>query len=119
MPSSIAQGERSAGRGRADVVLGDCHGTACHPAIIETAQQFLRMRGYQVSRNTPYAGGFTTAHYGKPQSGGHGLQIELSRGLYMDERSFERKSLLARLADNMRELLAALAAIDPVLLRPT
>jgi N-formylglutamate amidohydrolase len=119
MPSSIAHGERAGGRSRADVVLGDCHGTACHPAIVEAAHQFLRSRGYQVSRNAPYAGGFTTAHYGKPQAGGHGLQIELSRGLYMDERSFERKPLLARLADDMRELLAALAAIDPVLLRPT
>jgi N-formylglutamate amidohydrolase len=119
MPSSIAQSERGGAKGRADVVLGDCHGTSCHPAIVETAHQFLHERGYQVSRNAPYAGGFTTAHYGKPQAGGHALQIELSRGLYMDERSFERKAALTRLAADMRALLAALAAIDPVQLRPT
>ncbi len=58
-------------------------------------------------------------HYGKPQAGGHGLQIELSRGLYMDERIFDRKPFLARLAADMRELVAALAAIDPAPLRPT
>src|SRR5579872_3858662 len=48
MPSSIAQGERGAGRGRADIVLGDCHGTACHPLITETAHDLLRAKGYQV-----------------------------------------------------------------------
>jgi N-formylglutamate amidohydrolase len=119
MPSSIAQGERGAGKSRSDIVLGDCHGTACHPAVVDAAHQFLRERGYQVTRNSPYAGGFTTAHYGKPAEGGHGIQIELSRGLYMDERSFVRKPLFARLAADMRELLAALAAIDAALLRPT
>ena len=119
MPSSIAQGDRAGGKGRADIVLGDCHGTSCHPAIVDAAHQFLRERGYQVSRNSPYAGGFTTVHYGKPAEGGHGLQIELSRGLYMDERSFVRKPLFARLAGDMRELLAALATIDAALLRPT
>jgi N-formylglutamate amidohydrolase len=119
MPSSIAQGERGPSRTRADIVLGDCHGTSCHPSIIDTAHRFLRARGYQVTRNSPYAGGFTTAHYGKPQLGAHGLQIELSRGLYMDERSFERKPGLIRLATDMRELLAALAGLDATVLRAT
>jgi N-formylglutamate amidohydrolase len=119
MPSAIAQGERGLARSRADIVLGDCHGTACHPVVTETAQSVLRSKGYQVTRNTPYAGGFTTQHYGKPAAGGHGLQVELSRGLYMDEHSFDRRPFLARLAADMRELLAALAAIDPGLLRPS
>lgn len=118
MPSSIAQGERGGAKGRADVVLGDCHGTSCHPAVIDAAHSFLRERGYQVSRNSPYAGGFTTANYGKPAEGGHGLQIELSRSLYMDERSFARKPLFAELAADMRALIGTLAAVDPALLRP-
>jgi N-formylglutamate amidohydrolase len=119
MPSTIAQGERGLPRSRADIVLGDCHGTACHPIVTETAHQLLRAKGYHVVRNAPYAGGFTTAHYGKPLEAGHGLQVELARGLYMDERSYERKPFLAKLAADMRELVARLAAIDPVLLRPS
>jgi N-formylglutamate amidohydrolase len=119
MPSSVAPTERGTLRSRADIVLGDCHGTACHPVVTETAHRLLRGKGYSVARNTPYAGGFTTAHYGKPHEGGHGLQIELSRCLYMDERNFERKPFLKRLADDMRELAAALAAIDPAVLRPS
>ncbi|HEX7968931.1 MAG TPA: N-formylglutamate amidohydrolase, partial [Stellaceae bacterium] len=112
MPSGIAQGERAARRGRTEIVLGDCHGTSCHPMIMETAHRTLNAKGYAVARNTPYAGGFTTAHYGKPNAGGHCLQIEISRALYMDERSFDRKPYLQQLVADMRDLAATLAGID-------
>ncbi len=116
LPSAISPGERAARRGRADIVLGDCHGTACHPLIMETAHRTLSAKGYAVARNTPYAGGFTTAHYGRSGIGGHCLQIEICRALYMDERSFDRKPFLGQLVEDMRELAAALAGIDTTLL---
>jgi N-formylglutamate amidohydrolase len=117
MPSSIVEGPRAGTRSKADIVLGDCHGTACHPVVIDTAHELLQAKGYQVVRNAPYAGGFTTAHYGSPRSGAHALQIELSRGLYMDERSLDRKPYVTRLAADMRALLGALAGLDPKALR--
>lgn len=118
MPSTTQFAGRGGPRGRVDIVLGDCHGSSCEPAIADTAQRFLTDRGYAVVRNMPYAGGFTTCHYGKPAEGGHCLQIEISRGLYMDEGNYQRKPFFARLTEDMREFIAALAAIDPVLLRP-
>jgi N-formylglutamate amidohydrolase len=118
MPSTPVPGERAPQRSRADIVLGDCHGAACHPIVMETAYRVLGDRGYSLTRNTPYAGGFTTAHYGKPAEGGHCLQIEISRSLYMDERSFERKPQMARLAEDMRALAVALVALDRNKLRP-
>jgi N-formylglutamate amidohydrolase len=117
MPSMSGPHERG-GRPRVDFVLGDCHGAACHPAIIETAQRLITAKGYSVARNAPYAGGFTTGHYGQPRDGGHALQIEINRSLYMDERTISRKPFLAQLAYDMRDLVAALAAIDPALLLP-
>lgn len=118
MPSTTLPPNRNGHRGRMDIVLGDCHGTSCHPSVADTAQRLLSDKGYAVVRNSPYAGGFTTSHYGKPEEGGHCLQIELGRGLYMDERTYERKPFLTRLARDMRELASALAAINPALLRP-
>lgn len=118
MPSASGSQERAAQRNRVDIVLGDCHGTACHAIVTDTAHQVLRDKGYTLARNIPYAGGFTTLHYGKPGSGGHSLQIEISRGLYMNERTFQRKPHFARLANDMRDLVAALAAIDPAALNP-
>jgi N-formylglutamate amidohydrolase len=112
MPSAIAPAERGGRRHRTDIVLGDCHGTACHPLVMETAHRTLTAKGYAVARNTPYAGGFTTAHYGKPSDAGHCLQIEISRALYMDERSFDRKPFMIQLIEDMRDLALALANID-------
>lgn len=70
---------------RPDIVLGDRYGTSCHPLLTDVLEQALRDRGYRVARNRPYAGGFITEHYGNPASGRHAIQIELDRGLYMDE----------------------------------
>jgi N-formylglutamate amidohydrolase len=113
MPSTAGPGEREFKRSGVDIVLGDCHGTSCHPVITETAQRILTAKGYRVVRNAPYAGGFTTSHYGAPQAGRHVIQIEISRALYMDERSIERKPFLRRMAEDMSDAMAALAALQP------
>jgi N-formylglutamate amidohydrolase len=118
MPSTTLPPRAGLGRGRVDIVLGDCHGTSCDPIVADTAQRVLVDKGYAVVRNAPYAGGFTTTHYGKPGEGGHCLQIEIGRGLYMDERSYERKAFFAQLARDMRDLTLALSGIEPALLRP-
>ncbi|HYL48976.1 MAG TPA: N-formylglutamate amidohydrolase [Stellaceae bacterium] len=118
MPSASCDRDRRDRSPRADMVLGDCHGTSCHPVITEAAHNVLNAKGYSTALNTPYAGGFTTAHYGRPAAGNHCLQIEINRALYMDEQTFERKPFLARLSDHMRDLTETLSAIDPELLRP-
>jgi N-formylglutamate amidohydrolase len=93
----------------ADIVLGDCHGAACAPAILDAARHFLAGRGFAVAINAPYAGGFTTEYYGDPRRHRHALQIEINRALYMDERSYRRKPRFARLAAEMAELMHRLS----------
>ena len=113
MPSTAGPGEREFRRSGVDIVLGDCHGTSCHPAIMETAQRILTAKGYRVVRNAPYAGGFTTSHYGAPQGGRHAIQVEINRALYMNERSIDRKPFLRQLTQDMGDLMAALAVLQP------
>ena len=105
MPSAASA---ISGQEGADIVLGDCHGTACAPRIVEAASAFLAQRNFAVALNVPYAGGFTTGHYGNPRRGRHALQIELNRALYMDERSYRRKPRFDRLAAEMTALLVHL-----------
>ncbi len=105
-------GDRDAGAKRVDFVLGDCHGTACAPAVIQTVQTSLCELGYHVARNRPYSGGFVTRHYGKPEEAVHGLQIEVNRFLYMDESEIRRGAGLPRLARDMRKVIAALGKLD-------
>lgn len=113
MPSG---GRGGRGAGAAAFVLGDCHGTTCAPVVTQTAENALSAKGYTVVRNTPYAGGFVTRHYGKPQARVHALQIEINRNIYMDESRIERRPTLQALAADMRDLVAALGAVDPAVL---
>jgi N-formylglutamate amidohydrolase len=107
MPSAASGG----GPDGADIVLGDCHGAACTPAIVEAARLYLARRDFAVALNAPYAGGFTTDHYGDPRHGRHALQIEISRALYMDERRYRRKAGFERVATEMTGLMTYLATI--------
>jgi len=99
----------SAGRG-ADIVLGDAHGTACCPAVTRAAEHALIRLGYTVRRNDPYAGGFITRHYGRPREGVHALQIEIARGLYMDEDRIAPLARFDAVQADMAGLIAQLAA---------
>ena len=96
---------------RLDIVLGDRHGAACHGAIVDRAEAVLAARGLAVRRNAPYAGGYITRHYGRPETGAHALQIEINRALYMDEDRYERTAGFARIAADMTALVAALTAL--------
>lgn len=70
-----------------DIIIGDRFGMSASPWISDLATKLLRDAGYSVMRNKPYAGGYITEHYGRPLRGLHALQIEINRGLYMDEGS--------------------------------
>ncbi|MEQ8333708.1 N-formylglutamate amidohydrolase [Nisaea sp.] len=108
MPSSAVRHVRSERR-PIDIVLGDCHGVTAAAAFIERAEDFFRERHYTVRRNSPYAGGFVTRHYGRPGIGVHVLQIEINRALYMDERRIEPLSGLTPLKRDIAGLLSALS----------
>ncbi len=92
---------------KADIILGDAHGTSCAPAWMDFLHATLGKTGFQVRRNDPYAGGFITRHYGRPREGVHVIQLELARGLYMNERNFTRTLQFAEMQRHMTALLAA------------
>ncbi|HUC60421.1 MAG TPA: N-formylglutamate amidohydrolase [Alphaproteobacteria bacterium] len=117
MPSIGGPMDEDAGRRRDDIVLGDCHGTSCAAPLTALVERFLVELGYQVGRNIPYAGGFTTRHYGRPRASVHALQIEINRALYMDEATLERGPGLPRLMRDMRNLAHHLRLRLPALLR--
>ena len=107
MPSAASRPTRR-GRG-ADVVLGDRFGASCAPALTAVVERELRRLGYEVARNTPYAGGYTTELYGRPGEGVHVLQVEINRALYLDEASVRPSSGFAKLKADLRQLTAVLA----------
>lgn len=91
-----------------DVVIGDRHGNACTPALSDAIEAALKEVGFSVGRNSPYAGGYTTSHYGHPANNFHAVQIELNRGLYLVERRIEKSSGFARCQAAIRAFVARL-----------
>lgn len=107
MPASIRLGDNGM---RPDFIVGDRFGVACAPALSEAAIDILSRMGYSVAHNKPYAGGFITEHYGRPARGLHALQIEVNRGLYMNERTFQRTAGFDALAGDIARFTARLIA---------
>lgn len=116
MPSVGGPMDQDAGLKRVDIVLGDCFATSCAPAITALTDEVMRDLGYRVTRNMPYSGGFTTAHYGQPANGVHALQIEINRAIYMDEDRFAPGGRFNALRDHLGLLIATLKANLPGLL---
>ncbi len=105
MPSTGLERE---GAGRPDIILGDRFGTSAALGIVDQAEQALRGAGFTVSRNKPYAGGYITEHYGQPRTRIHALQIEVNRGLYMDEATIEPLPGFGGVQDALSHGLAAM-----------
>lgn len=109
MPSVGGPMERDHGRPRVDFVLGDCHGAAAAPVVMEAIETWLTGEGFSVARNDPYAGGFCTRHYGRPAISRHAFQIEVNRALYMDEVRIARGPGFAALRQVVARLQAHIA----------
>jgi N-formylglutamate amidohydrolase len=84
--SMPARATRAAGGARGpDIVLGDRHGASCSAALTRRVRRAFEALGWRVALNQPYAGGWTTQAWGRPEEGFHAIQIELNRALYFDE----------------------------------
>ena len=108
MPASVRVGDAGF---RPDFIVGDRFGTAAAAALTERAISLLSGMGYTVAHNKPYAGGFITEHYGRPARRLHALQVEVNRGLYMNERTFQKTAGFDALAEDMARFSADLMSM--------
>ncbi len=106
MPSAAARTGQGA---ECDFVLGDRYGRACDGRITAAAEEALSGLGYRVARNSPYAGGYTTEHYGRPLVGVHALQIEINRALYLNEAAVTAGPAFEQVKEDLETLFAALS----------
>jgi N-formylglutamate deformylase len=104
--------------GAPDIVLGDRYGASAAPALSRLAEASFAREGLSVARNAPYAGGHTTTMYGRARRGCHALQIEVNRGLYLDEEKIVRKESFETLKLKLTAALMRITRIAPDALRP-
>lgn len=114
MPARALPGEFPPGPDGAnpDIVLGDRHGESCDPRLTDAAEACLAGMGYRVVRNRPYAGGYCTVRHGRPAKAMHALQIEINRGLYVEESSYRKLPRFESVRADMARLAERLAALD-------
>ncbi|MEM9377544.1 MAG: N-formylglutamate amidohydrolase [Pseudomonadota bacterium] len=103
---------------RPDVVLGDRFGSSASEEIVELLERGFRDAGLKVGRNTPFAGAHIVQRYGKPLHGHHAVQIEIDRGLYMNEDLVRPNgnfhNIKAVLSEVLSEVVAGLSGQIPL-----
>jgi N-formylglutamate deformylase len=99
-----------------DIVLGDRYGMAAAPLVTRAAEVAMENQGFTHARNAPYAGGYTTILHGRRDRDVHALQVEINRGLYLDEERIERSPRYDEIQHRLTAAIAQLLLIEPVLL---
>ena len=95
---------------QADFVIGDLHGRTCDPSLSTLVVDTLRDCGYAVRLNDPYSGAEIVRRHGRPSERRHAVQVEINRGLYMNERRLQRIPGMEELKANMEILMGRLCA---------
>ncbi|MBL1421064.1 MAG: N-formylglutamate amidohydrolase [Alphaproteobacteria bacterium] len=101
-----------------DFIIGDLHGQSCNRHVSETIYKHLESCGFSVRLNQPYAGGAITRKYQTVQLGLHSVQIEINRGLYMDETRIQKTENFIQLATILSSLSQKIIDIKPEYLIP-
>ena len=97
---------------RPDIILGDRFGSSCAHELVHRIRLSFQNLGYRVELNKPYAGGFITGHYGRPENGLHALQIELNRGLYMNEATLKPNRMFENVRNDITTVMADVINMD-------
>ncbi len=100
MPADSYEGlQIKSERPLADFVLGDRDGSTAAPEFTAMVAESLRGRGFSVAINDPFKGVALIARLGRPAERRHSIQIEIHRGLYMNEITRERSANFGALQD--------------------
>ncbi len=106
-----------AGGPRPDIVLGDRFGASADCKITRFLKDALTALGYEVQMNRPYAGGYITEHYGRPARDMHAVQIEINRGLYLNEQTLRPTAGFAELQRDLQNIAGPMFNEIPALLQ--
>lgn len=88
-----------------DIIIGDVFETSCNINLSYILTSMFKNAGFKVRKNYPYAGGYSTKHYGKPKHMQHSLQIEINRSIYMNEASLDKFENFREIAGKIKTIL--------------
>ena len=94
----------------ADFVIGDRFGSSCDGLLVAAAFDHFAAAGRRAAHNRPYAGGYVLDRHAAPSRGFHGLQVEVCRAAYLDERLREPGWGFEAVAELLEGLVRRLAS---------
>ena len=106
-----------------DFNIGTAGGVTCDPQIENAAVDVASAAaGYTSVLNGRFTGGWTTRHYGQPETGVHAIQLELAQDSHLASESVPYDldpDKAERLRVHLREMLKRIEAVAPDLNRET
>jgi N-formylglutamate amidohydrolase len=111
MPNEALETVGPPGAPRPDIVIGDRFGATAGSCVVEHVEAAFASAGFRVARNMPFAGAFIAQHYGRPSRNQHALQVEIDRGLYMNERTLEPNGNFTAFKTLLETVIAQIADI--------
>ncbi len=110
MPSLGTPMHLDPGEKRADIVISDSNQKSCSLAFRDLVIAAYVASGFKVGYNWPYKGGRLTEEYGKPQEGQQVLQVEMNRGLYMNEETKKLNPDYQKVSQKLKNALGYIIA---------
>ncbi|SFR51334.1 N-formylglutamate amidohydrolase [Yoonia tamlensis] len=94
-----------------DIVLGDRFGSTAAPFVVDQVERAFAEAGFRVARNAPFAGAYIVQRYGHPARSQHAIQVEIDRGIYMNEHTLTPKPDFAHIQAVISGVIAQIAEI--------
>lgn len=111
MPKEALDAAPLVDRQAPDIVLGDRFGASADRWVSDMARDIFEDAGFKVARNAPFAGGYITKHYGHPSRNIHALQVEINRGVYMNESEISRQDDFGKMQATLSTVICKIAAL--------
>ena len=86
-----------------DFCLGTLFDQSCTSEMHAFFKAGLQDKNYYISDNCPYSGAYITFNYCQPRRKIYTMQMEVNRGLYMDEHSYKKNSAFSNICSDISQ----------------
>ena len=111
MPMRSTHSLRSSDGKSPNIVLGNRFGSSCSSDIMEQIKSSFEDAGFRVSQNIPFSGAYILKNYGRPSINEHAVQIEIDRGLYLNEKLVEKSDKYHDLKYKLKTVIRDIVSI--------
>ena len=92
-----------------DICLGNLFDQSCPSEMSEFFMKSFMNKGYNTLYNTPYSGAYITFNYCQPRKKVYTMQLEVNRGLYMNEKKHTKNKHFQKVSNDINGIIVDFA----------